>query len=155
MATRSSKPEPASLSRRSKNIMIKYLLMILLALTTAAICDEKESRARKIESATKGKTITFSERAYFSNTSDFSGNKFPFNDKESFKYDYVNLHHPFSSSTLSSGVISPVLFRRNSLSSLSCLISLFSECSLRVLGESDANLPQRRSPFDSGIRQWP
>ena len=76
--------------------MIKYLLMILLALTTAAICDEKESRARKIESATKGKTITFSERAYFSNTSDFSGNKFPFNDKESFKHDYVNLHHPFS-----------------------------------------------------------
>lgn len=76
--------------------MIKYLLMILLALTKTAICDEKEARARKIESATKGKTITFSERAYFSNTSDFSGNKFPFNDKESFKHDYVNLHHPFS-----------------------------------------------------------
>jgi len=37
--------------------MIKFLLMILLALTTAAICDEKESRARKIESATKGKKL--------------------------------------------------------------------------------------------------
>ena len=61
--------------------------MILLALTTAAICDENESRARKIETATKGKTITFSERAYFSNTSDFSGKKFPFNDKESFKHN--------------------------------------------------------------------
>ena len=70
--------------------------MILLALTTTASCDEKKGRSIKIESSTKGKTITFSERAYFSNTSDFSGNKFPFNDKESFKHDYVNLHHPFS-----------------------------------------------------------
>ena len=29
--------------------MIKYYLMILLALTTVASCDEKEARARKIE----------------------------------------------------------------------------------------------------------
>jgi len=76
--------------------MIKFFMVILLSLTMTGSADEKETAVRNVEGATKGKVITFSERAYFSNTDNFSGKKFGFHDKESFEHDYVNLHHPFS-----------------------------------------------------------
>ena len=79
--------------------MFKYLIIILLTATTTVSSNEKKVTEGNIENPTKEKLITFSERAYFTNTDDFSGNKFSFNEKESFKYDYVNLHHPFSTSS--------------------------------------------------------
>ena len=80
--------------------MIKYFMAILLTLIMTVNADKKNTTVKNIKGATKGKVITFSENAYFSNTDNFGGKKFQFDNKESFKHDYVNLHHPFS--TLSS-----------------------------------------------------